>query len=131
MGNLTQKHLLYNQFVAWTCNGCSTAPLTDYINNPVYQELIDEDQYDSDKSDEMVYLDLRANSGYTEEAEKIERNDSKMNLAILLKTAATKKLRLRIWAYSFGEYLYLLSRQGLTLRHKTYSISQEDNGVLE
>ena len=79
----------------------------------------------------MVYLDLRANSGYTEEAEKIERNDSKINLAIPLKTAATKKLRLRIWVYSLGEHLYLLSRQGLTLRHKTYSISQEDNGVLE
>ena len=25
------------QFVAWACNGCSTAPLPDYINNPVYQ----------------------------------------------------------------------------------------------
>ena len=41
MDNLTQKHLLYKQFVACACNGCSTAPLTDYINNPVYQELID------------------------------------------------------------------------------------------
>ena len=60
MDNLTQKHLLYNQFVAWTCNGCSTAPLTDYINNPVYQELIDKDEYDSEKSNERVYLDLRA-----------------------------------------------------------------------
>ena len=39
MNNLTQKHLLYAQFVAWRCNSCSTAPLTDYINNPVYQEL--------------------------------------------------------------------------------------------
>ena len=39
--NLTQKHLLCKQFVAWSCNG--TAPLSDYINNPVYQGLIDED----------------------------------------------------------------------------------------
>ena len=52
MDNLTQKHFLYKRFVAWTCNGCSTAPLTDYINNPVYQELIDEHEYDSDKSNE-------------------------------------------------------------------------------
>ena len=50
--NLTQKYLLYKQFVVWTCNGCRTAPLTDYINNPVYQELIDEHEYDSDKSNE-------------------------------------------------------------------------------
>ena len=40
--NLTQKYLLYKQFVAWSCNGCSTAPLMGYINNPIYQELIDE-----------------------------------------------------------------------------------------
>ena len=43
MDNLTQKHLLYKQFVAWACKGCSVAPLTDYINNPIYQELVDED----------------------------------------------------------------------------------------
>ena len=56
MGNLTQKHLLYKQFVAWTWNGCSTAPLTNYINNLVYQELIDENKYDSDKSNERIYF---------------------------------------------------------------------------
>ena len=92
MDNLTQKHLLYKQFVAWACDGCSVAPLTDYINNPIYQELVDEDQYGENKSDERVYLDLRASSGYTNEAEKLERNDSKINLAIILKNAATKKL---------------------------------------
>ena len=92
MDNLTQKHLLYKQSVAWACDGCSVAPLTDYINNLIYQELVDEDQYGENKSDERVYLDLRASSGYTNEAEKLERNDSKINLAIILKNAATKKL---------------------------------------
>ena len=38
---------------------------------------------------------------------------------------------LRVWAYSLGEYLYVLSRQGLNLRHKTYSIAQEDDDFLE
>ena len=63
--------------------------------------------------------------------EKLERDDSKIDLFIQLKKTATKKLRLRIWAYSFGEYLYVLSRQGLTLRHKTYSIVQEKDNFLE
>ena len=63
--------------------------------------------------------------------EKLERNYSKINLAIQLKDAATKKLGLRIRAYSLGEYLYVLSRQGLTLRHKTYSIVQEEYDLLE
>ena len=29
--NLTQKHLLYKQFVAWNCNGSSVVPLTNYM----------------------------------------------------------------------------------------------------
>ena len=44
MDNLTQK--LFKKFVASACDGCSVAPLTDYINNPIYQELVDENQYD-------------------------------------------------------------------------------------
>ena len=71
--NLTQQHLVFKQFVAWSCNGSSAAPLIDYINNPVYQELIDEDNYFDVKSDERIYLDLRASSGYVKEAEKLER----------------------------------------------------------
>ena len=96
--NLTQKYLLYKQLVAWSSNSCSTVPSTDYINNPIYQELIDEEDYFENKRDETIYLDLRPSSGYTNEAEKLERNDSKINLHVLLKSAETKKLRLRVWA---------------------------------
>ena len=83
--NLTQSHLLYKQFVAWNCNGSSVAPLTDYMDNPIFRELPDEEEYFSLKSDERMYLDLRASSGFVREAEKLERNDSKINLMITLK----------------------------------------------
>ena len=43
--NLLQKHLLYKQFVAWNCNGSSVAALTEYMNNPIFQELLDKDTY--------------------------------------------------------------------------------------
>ena len=122
--HLTQKHLLLKHFVTWSCNGSSVAPLSDYINNPIYQELIDEDDYREIRSDEMVYLDLRASSGYTKEAEKPERNDSKINPHRQLKEAATKKLRLRVWDHSLGEYLYILTKNGLTLKHRTYYQSE-------
>ena len=78
-----------------------------------------------------MYLDLRATSGYVKEAEKLERNDSKINLHILLKTAATKKLRMRIWAYSLAECLYVLIKSGHTLKHGIYSINQSDDDLLE
>ena len=94
--NLTQRYLLYKQFVAWNCNGSIVVPLTDYITNPIYQELIDENDYFETKINERIYLDLKTSSGYTNETEKLERNDSKITLSILLKSAITGTLRLRI-----------------------------------
>ena len=118
----------YKQFVAWSCNGYGVSPLADYINTPIYQELVDEEDYFEVKNDERRYIDLRAGSGYTE---KRERNDSKINVHVLLKAAATEKLRLWVWAYSLGEYLYILSRSGLTIRHRTNNINQGDEDLLE
>ena len=79
----------------------------------MYQELIDGNDYNGVRSDERVSLDLRASAGYTSEEENLERNDSKINFSIQLKNSATKILRLRVWAYSLGEYLYVRSRQEL------------------
>ena len=129
--NLTQEHLFCKQFVAWSCDGSSAAAVTDYMSNLIYQELMDEDDCNKVKSDERVCLDLRASSGYTNEVEKLETNDSKTVASIQLKTAATKKLRLRVWAYSIGEYLYILSKSGLTLRHERYAINQDKEDLLE
>ena len=128
---MTQRHLLWKQFVAGHCNGSRGAPIVDYINNPIFQELPDEDEYYSEKSDERIYLDLKATSGYVKEAEKLERNDSKINVHIMLKKAATKTFKLRIWAYSVGEYLYILTKNGLILKHRTYAINQSDDDFLE
>ena len=94
-------------------------------------ELPDEEKYFSLKSDKKVYLDLRATSGYVKEAEKLERNNSKINLQITLKDSADFNLRVRIWAYSLSEYLYVLSKSGLTLKHRTYTINQSDKDFLE
>ena len=71
---------MYKQFAAQNFNGSSVAPLTDYMNNLIFQELPNEGTYFSLKRDEKMYLDLRASSGYVKEAEKLERNDSKLNL---------------------------------------------------
>lgn len=106
-------------------------PLPDCINNTIYEELIDKRDYDSDTSNESIYLDLRIIAGYTTEMEKLERKSSKINLVIRLEKAATKNLRSRISTYSLGVYLYVLSWQELTLHHKTYSILREEGNFLE
>ena len=113
---MKQKYHLCKQFVAWSCNGSSVALLTDYMNQLINQVSISEDDYFDVLSDERIYLDLTASSGYVKEAEKLERNDSKVTLHILLKEAATKKLRLRIWACALEKYLYILTKNGPNLK---------------
>ena len=39
LDNDLHKHLLYKQSLSWNTNGCSTAPLGDFMNNPVAQKL--------------------------------------------------------------------------------------------
>ena len=70
--------------------------------------------------------------GYTDEMEKLKRSDSKLkNSNSKLKNPLTKKMRLRVWGYSMGEYLYMLSKSSLTLKYKTYAITSQENELEE
>ena len=77
-------------------NACSTAPVTDFMNNPIDEELKKENEYFSDKFDERLYVGLRPSHGYTDELEKPTRNDSKMTITIETKEPLVKKMRLRV-----------------------------------
>ena len=65
-------------------------PLIQYKNNEIKQELTKENDYFSSKSDERLYIDMRRSKGYTDELEKLTRDEA-VNLSITLKAAATKK----------------------------------------
>ena len=54
-------------FVAYYYEGCSAAPLTQYKNNKIKQELTKEKDYFGDDSDESLYIDMRYSKGYTSE----------------------------------------------------------------
>ena len=43
--NNNDKSQLYSNFVAFQCDGCSTAPLTQYRRSEIYQELTAFDKY--------------------------------------------------------------------------------------
>ena len=69
---------------------------------------------------------MRRSKGYTDELEKINRDDSGIALNIKLKKAAAKKLRYRITPFSQAEYWYLLSNKGYITSYKNYDISKAD-----
>ena len=120
------KHIIYKMFVARACDGCSSAPLTQYKNNDIYRDLITEYDYFESESDERIYIDMRRSKGYTDELEKINRDDSGIALNIKLKKAAAKKLWYRITAFFQAEYWYLLSNKGYIMSYKNYNISKAD-----
>ena len=50
-------------FIAHSCDGCSSAPLTQYKNNPVYQEITEEDKFSEYERDNRIYIDVRRSKG--------------------------------------------------------------------
>ena len=44
-------------------------------------------------------------------------------MQITLKKVAQFNMRVRIWAYSLSEHLYVLSKSRLPLKHRTYAIN--------
>ena len=57
-------------FVAYICNGATFAPLTEYKNNSIYQDMTDEYSYRSATKDDRIYIDMRRSKGNTDELEK-------------------------------------------------------------
>ena len=72
--NDTQKHMLWKQFVAWYCNGYSATPISDYINNPIFQELPLKQDCFGNGSDERVYINLQDSLGYTKNPAEMTEN---------------------------------------------------------
>ena len=126
INNKDEKHLLYKMFVAYICNGATFAPLTEYKNNPVYQDMTDEFSYRGVTKDDRIYIDMRRSKGNYDELEKITRDDSGLVIYIKLKAAATTKMRLRVVGYSQGEYWYAYTNQGYIMTYKNYNIAKSD-----
>ena len=113
--NEDEKNILYKMFSAYNCNGCSTAPLTQYKNNEIYQYITPEEEYRSNTRDDRIFdnIDMRRGQGYTDELEKLTTYDSGLAVVINLKEAAQKKMRLRITGFFQAEYWYALSNNGI------------------
>ena len=126
INNKDEKYQMYKMFVAYVCNGATFAPLTEYKNNPVYQDMTDEFSYRSATKDDRIYIDMRRSKGNTDELEKITRDDSGLVIYIKLKAAATTKMRLRVVGYSQGEYWYAYTNKGYILAYKNYNIAKAD-----
>ena len=119
---ITMKKLC---FIKSYCNGSSTAPLTQYKNNPIYQYITPQEEYRANPRDDRIYTDMRRSQGYTDELEKLTRDDSGLAVAVNLKNAAQQKMGLRGTDLSQPECWYAFSNKGYIMTCKNYNISKE------
>ena len=118
-----EKFLLYKMLVGHSCNDWSSVPFYQEI----YQEITDENKLTDNTRKDHIYVDMRRSKGYTDELEKVNRDDRGIALTISLKEAVVKKLRFRITGFSQAEYWYLLSNKGYIMSYKNYNISKADS----
>ena len=117
------KFSLYNQFVVWYCKDSSIALLSDYANNPLFQELPTLSEYFT-SADKKIFINLRRRKGYMNEIEKLNRDDSNLTITIKLKVEATKKMRLRVTGYYQGQHLCSMSRAGLIMNYIEFGVNK-------
>ena len=103
---------------------CLIVALNDNANNSIFQKLSKESYYFS-SSDETRYIDIRDSKGYTDGLEKIRRDNSNLVFYITLTRVATnKKVKLRIFENSPGEYTYMFTDKGRIVKCKTYIVKR-------
>ena len=120
------KYNVYNQFRAFVTKTSSILPDSEYLHNKTAQELVKRKDYFTN-SDEKVYIDLRRGKGFTGEFERVNRDDSELSVVIDLKAAAAHKIRMYVTGYYQAEYIYTLTKNGLIMIHKEYSVSKIKN----
>ena len=98
----------------------------EYIHNETAQELPSKSDYFTN-SDERAYIDLRRGKGFTGEFERVNRDDSELSVVTDLKAAAADKMRIYVTGYYQAEYMYMLTKNGLIMNHKEYSVSKIKN----
>ena len=125
--NHDEKTMLYKMLYNVNCNGCSTAPLTQYKNNPIYQDTMPEEEYRANTRDDRIYIDMRRSQGYTDELEKLTRDDSGLAVVVNLKDAAQKEMRLRITRFYQSEYWCAFSNKGYIMTYKTIIFQRKIN----
>ena len=74
--NSDEENLLHKIFSAYTCNGCTSAPITQYKNNEIFQDITKQDQYRDNTKDDRLYIDMRRSRGNSDKLEKQTRQQS-------------------------------------------------------
>ena len=64
--------------------------MSGYAHNATYQQLSTISEYFT-SVDEKIFIDLRRGKGYTNEIEKLNRDDSNLSVRITLKNGTAKK----------------------------------------
>ena len=122
------KFLLHNQFVAWYCKSCSIAPLPDYANNSVFQELPTRGECFT-STDKKIFIDFKTQKKIHKRNGKLHKDDSDLTITIQPNAWTENKTRLCITGYYQVEHLYSMTRERLIINHKEYGVNKQKHGI--
>ena len=94
----------YKNFTDFNCKGDSIAPLIDYANNPICQELTMEEDYLKNPANKCLHINLRDSNYFPRETEWLRTDNSNLNLYVMPKSSAVKKIKLGVFGHSMGKY---------------------------
>ena len=80
---------------------------------------------------EKLFIDQRRRKGYSDELEKINRDNSDLMITVTPKAVTTKKMRLHVTEHYQGEYLYPLLNEGLIMNYKEYGVNKPNSIALD
>ena len=70
---------------------------------------------------------MRQKKDYTDELDRLTCSDGGVTVTVTLKKAATKKMSLRVFAYSQAEHWCTSTNKGYVMTFKDYSIAKDDD----
>ena len=76
-----------------------------------------------------IFINLSRRKGYTNEINKLNRDDSDLTITIQLKAPAEKIMRLHITGYYEGECLYSMTREEFIMNYKECGVNKQKHAI--
>ena len=100
--------------------------MLDFSNNQEVQEIIQWRDFFTTNVSESLYIDMRNLLGYTSKKDPMKKDDSSINVEILLRYAAEYDLDVTVVGQGFGEFVYESRKDRNMIQMYKYKVVKDE-----
>ena len=100
--------------------------MLDFSNNQEVQEIIQWRDFFTTNVSESLYIDMRNLLGYTGKKDHMKKDDSSINVEILLRYAAEYDLDVTVVGQGFGEFVYESGKDRNMIQMYKYKVVKDE-----